>query len=248
MDSSILERLARFGASKTNTELWDECALALADYGFTYAKYGLVTASPKAPRLADIVLFGQFSDEWESYNRTIDWPSEDYVVQHLISRSVPLQFGELYSKLRGSELTDAQKRNHSVSLDLGMFHGIAIPCRTRNPFALGGTSLVADSAFNDATFAKHIENIFPHLEILVEAFHSLLHRPSLLPENRQLSARERECLIWLASGRRLDAVADKMGTQIKTVEKQLANARRKLAARTTNQAIARAIALELLEL
>lgn len=248
MDDELWNRLATWASAGTNELLWKECQLVLSELGFTHAKYGLVTASPMSPRIEDIISFGEFSAEWETYNQSIDWAKEDYVVHHLMTKPVPLQFRELYSKLRLGQLSDAQSRHHMVSLDLGMNHGIAIPCRTRNPLALGGISLVADSTFTDESFSKHIEEILPQLEAVLESFHSLLHRPSLVPKNQQLSAREREVLVWLASGRRLDAVAHKMGTQVKTVEKQLENARQKLAARTTNQAIVRAIALELLDL
>lgn len=74
---------------------------------------------------------------------------------------------------------------------------------------------------------------------------TLVEPPSRRP---QLSPRERECLAWLAVGMRHDRIAERLGISRPTVELHLANARRKLNARTREQALARAVAFGLLEL
>lgn len=61
-----------------------------------------------------------------------------------------------------------------------------------------------------------------------------------------LSPRERECLILVAQGLRLKQVAAEMGVAVKTVDNQLASAREKLRAATTEQAIAIAFRHDLL--
>jgi DNA-binding CsgD family transcriptional regulator len=63
----------------------------------------------------------------------------------------------------------------------------------------------------------------------------------------KLTVRERECLIWLASGLRYDRIAERLGISLATVELHVANARRKLGARTREQAVAIAVALRLLD-
>jgi DNA-binding CsgD family transcriptional regulator len=84
------------------------------------------------------------------------------------------------------------------------------------------------------------------------AAHAIDHRILTLvePQSRlpQLSPRERECLAWLALGLRHDRIAEKLGITRPTVELHLANARRKLDARTREQALARAVVFRLLEL
>ena len=61
-----------------------------------------------------------------------------------------------------------------------------------------------------------------------------------------LSARERECLLWLASGLRTDRIAHRMGISSSAVDLYLANARRKLGARTRDQALLKAVLLGML--
>lgn len=63
---------------------------------------------------------------------------------------------------------------------------------------------------------------------------------------RPLSPRERQCLTLVAQGRRLKEVAAALGIAVKTVDNLLANAREKLGAVTTEQAIAIAFRLNLL--
>lgn len=61
-----------------------------------------------------------------------------------------------------------------------------------------------------------------------------------------LSSRERECLQWLAQGLRNDRIAERMGISNPTVEMHFARARRKLGAATREQALAKAVALGLI--
>jgi DNA-binding CsgD family transcriptional regulator len=56
-----------------------------------------------------------------------------------------------------------------------------------------------------------------------------------------LSPREREVLMWLASGLRTAEIAHRMGIETVTVGYHLQRARRKLGARTREQALAIAV-------
>ena len=57
----------------------------------------------------------------------------------------------------------------------------------------------------------------------------------------RLSPRERECLQFVASGQRMAEIAHRLGLATGTVELHLANARKRLGARTTGEAVARAL-------
>lgn len=56
-----------------------------------------------------------------------------------------------------------------------------------------------------------------------------------------LTPRERECLTRLAAGDRVDRIADRLRLSNATVELHLANARRKVGARTSPEAVAKAV-------
>lgn len=63
-----------------------------------------------------------------------------------------------------------------------------------------------------------------------------------------LTTRESEVLEWQARGLLLKEIAHQTGRSYHTVEQQATSARKRLSARTTTEAVARAIALDLIEL
>lgn len=65
---------------------------------------------------------------------------------------------------------------------------------------------------------------------------------------RRLAPREAEALCWLAAGMKTAGIADRMGVRDVTVSKHLASARRKLGARTREQALAMAVARGLIDI
>ena len=62
-------------------------------------------------------------------------------------------------------------------------------------------------------------------------------------ERCPVTPRERECLLLVAQGLRIDSIADRLGLAEVTVGLHLAHARAKLDARTTAQAVATAVML-----
>lgn len=62
-----------------------------------------------------------------------------------------------------------------------------------------------------------------------------------------ITDRERECLLWLSRGMQYDQIADRLGLRNVTVEFHIAKAKRKLNARTREQALIHAVQLNLLD-
>ncbi|MDA7949382.1 MAG: LuxR family transcriptional regulator [Hyphomicrobiaceae bacterium] len=63
-----------------------------------------------------------------------------------------------------------------------------------------------------------------------------------------ITQRERECLLWLGRGFQYDQIADRLGLRKVTVEYHIAKAKRKLNARTREQALVTALQLNLLDI
>jgi len=127
---------------------------------------------------------------------------------------------------------------------MGFGGGIAIPLRLPGS-QLGGFSLLTDMAGEEflAWHANYGRWITLAAHAIDQRLLTLTGVPALPP---RLSPRERECLTWLALGLRNARIAEKLGISRPTVELHLGNARRKLNARTREQAVARAIAFGLL--
>jgi DNA-binding CsgD family transcriptional regulator len=101
--------------------------------------------------------------------------------------------------------------------------------------------------FSVAMTGKEFEAYFPYHASLIAASAMLISaRMTVLSSSggeasALLSGRERECLLWLASGLRYDGIADRLGISEWTVMFHLKNARTKLGAATNEQALAKAI-------
>src|SRR3546814_1656768 len=103
-----------------------------------------------------------------------------------------------------------------------------------------GSSLQADDDFGSGEGK----------ETLLVAAAMLFHHHAISETRRQqvgatpLSPRERDCMTYVARGLRTVRIAERLGLSEVTVELYLRNARRKLKAATTSQAVARAMILD----
>lgn len=135
---------------------------------------------------------------------------------------------------------------HEAS-ETGLISGFAQPVRTAGRGHFGGWHLGSELARRD--FEGLMAENSQKWQLASFLFHQLIQEASgtdhatEAPENTQvsLSAREVECLTWLANGLRTAQIADRLGLANVTVDMHLKSARRKLAASTREQAIALAI-------
>lgn len=140
--------------------------------------------------------------------------------------------------------TKLRARQARLFLDHGVRRVVLLPC-------YGGTrpgGIVLYACSEDAS--ARMESLEGQAEIrLTTAFVAAFYRPeddrSPSAERYQialaLSAREREVLEWLSRGLQSVAIAERMRIEPVTVAKHLHNARRKLGARTREQALAIAV-------
>jgi DNA-binding response OmpR family regulator len=126
-------------------------------------------------------------------------------------------------------------------------------------FALGGVDYIVKPFEPQEVLARinnHIAIRFRHqqLEKHIEQLElSQTTAPSHLPSavsglgQISLTAREEECLVWLARGLRLELIAHKLQIKPVTVDLHLTNARKKLSATTRSQAMSIAIQMGLIK-
>ena len=119
--------------------------------------------------------------------------------------------------------------------------GIGIPVRTSENQIFGGwmfSSRELEETFHKL-FADHGHEAHMAGLLAYERMVSLgLGRET---NEKLLSGREREVLLWLCAGYRISMIADKLGISESAVNLYLKNARAKLGAKTREQAVARAI-------
>ncbi len=220
----------------------------LLDLGFIHVKYGWALLSGQEFKHNNALIVGNFCDEWEDYqSKQSNWTENDYIVEHYLREETPITFSQVYTKMDDKVLTENQIKNHDVGREMGMAHGIAFPIKDSNPLAIGGISMEGSRSFTHREFEAHLSHHVQALRHISDTFHANINKSYLVDKSAHLSPRECECLTWIISGLRQQEIAYRMGTHPKTVEKQLANARKKLKAKTNTQAAIRALTFNLLK-
>ncbi len=230
----------------TLDEAWAAMLGELHRCGFEAGKYGLAVAPTPDSRPAGEFLFvGRFDDAWEDAYAEGGCANHDYIIEHCVTRVSPLTFARVYELARRGRLPARQAQTHLMGLESGMSHGIALPLRGRHPLCRGGISLVGSPEFSREGFRRHLRHMYDRVRELAQVFDANVQGSALVGRKRQLSVRERECLLWIMRGLRTKQIAARIGTHPKTVEKQLGNVRAKLNARTNAQAAIKAMLLDL---
>ncbi len=122
--------------------------------------------------------------------------------------------------------------------DHGFRSGIALPMLFTEPGVSGGWNLLCSAGRKEtAAISNHLNGYLPAFSTLVQSRLEALdaQRPSPLTD------REREVLLWLGRGERSDQIAHRLNIKPVTVSLHLKNARKKLGARTREQALGLAI-------
>lgn len=233
--------------SATGIEDAHDALLAeLDNYGITRAKYGFLPSFDPRHIDRDVIMVGQFHPEWDEIYNAEKLVAHDYVVEQCLLSERLVSFQEVNERLEAGEFTGKRAQIHGMSRDYDIRNGLAVPLRDEMPLSCGALSMVASNEFTESQFQRHLERFGDDLRAISEAFHTAVYRPHLLGPDCQLTERERECLLWSIHGLRAAEIADRLGTRTKTVEKQIASARRRLKARSTAQAAVKAVQLRLI--
>ncbi|WP_168193166.1 helix-turn-helix transcriptional regulator [Rhodophyticola sp. CCM32] len=128
-----------------------------------------------------------------------------------------------------------------VTRALGVTHAICVPVSTSAQAEFGGW--VIGGTEDEASFKRYYDIAGAELQLAgllaferISAITHLKHEAGAC-----LSPRERECLLWLSAGLRVAMIATRLGISESAVTLYILNARRKLGAKTREQAVARAI-------
>lgn len=235
---NLLDALDRAGKPD---ECWRVGSVWLAALGVEWCMY-MYTEERWEPGGRQRIRYSSLPQMWDEHYKAEAYSRVDPAIPHCAQAVTPMLTGIDPPRRE----TGSAWRLWEDALSGGFGGGIAIPLRLPGS-QLGGFSLVT-SMTGPEFLAWHKA----HSRWATIAAHAIDQRIVALAASQislpRLSPRERECLTWLAIGMRHDRIADKLGISRPTVELHLANARRKLNAKTREQALARAVALGLLSL
>ncbi len=226
-------------SANTIDEIHGICAKAAQLYGFDQFIYGgRISTSFVRPQL--IIISGYRQDWWDYYNEK-DYFKVDPVLSHCENNIMPIHWQDLSEKQLENELS---KQVMNESTEFGLKNGISFPVHSpKGEFAI--LSFATDNTSKD--IPSLLNYISPHLMLFTYHMHESVMR--IFSDNngnikgKELTAREKECLLWAAEGKTSDETADILFISESTVRYHLNNAARKLNVHTRRHAIARAICL-----
>lgn len=220
--------------------LWDSTTAFFENYGIDRLIY--LDVGPVRERVMTTMPDAWMAHYTERNHARID-PFMRHCAATLTSVGTGIDYLEDHAYLNGRERDFIRE-----AAETGFRAGISCMIRVKGVMGAAGWNLgstMPRQQLEDLVFEQgHVLRLAAHFS------HEKLARSDSVDEAEKpaLSARETECLQWLAGGLRTKEIADRMGIRPITVELHMRNARSKLGAQTREQALARAIANGLLTL
>lgn len=234
----MLDHMARICQCTSISELWDYHCQTMKRYGFDRLVYGFthyMTPTSLGPREDTLILYSHApeyvkllygEDELYRHSPMIQWASQN---------SGACSWSWVCANI--DKLSEQARQIREINRRMNVTAGYTISFPETAKRARGVMGLTAKVGLSqddvDGIWAEHgkmIEtmNHVVHLKIM-----SLPHQT----DRAKLSARQREVLEWVGTGKTNQDIATIMGVSAATVEKHLRIARSKLGVDTTAQAI-----------
>ena len=234
----LIEDLAK---AETPAARFNTLTAGLAKLGLDTINYGFFDMQAAALAQADIAFLTTMSDDWMRYyvDRSLSL-TDSHVLRVRAGKITPYFWGEsVINRLSSHE----EHTTASEAMEAGLRSSLCVPLTSpMDPFApVAGISL--GSSMDESELKKVVQEHGPTLLSIAYVFHNASIRQIWQEQagSKPLSQREKDCLQYLADGRRQDSIADLLGLARVTVEMHLRKARHKLGARTLTEAVAKAV-------
>jgi len=230
-------------AARTLDDVHRVCGRLCERFGFDHFHYG--TQLPTSFVRPELVFVSGFPQAWWSRYTEAGYISVDPVVAHTLTHVTPLVWdGE---RERKGEITPRVRQFMDDAIDFGIRTGVTFPVHgCHGETAL--LSLVVGAERREAL--ARCRRALPHAALLSAYVHEAVLRvfsEDAVPLQRvELTARERECLLWTAEGKTAWEIARILGITERTVTFHLQNVTQKLNVSNRSHAVARAVAQQLI--
>lgn len=247
LDSALSLSHDRLAACGTATECWSEMRALYDSCDIPHVTYGAMFAPHFRTNLDVEVLYQtHFAADFMSNYAEHGLIRHDVAVHWAFFHDTPRCWQSLRTE---GVMSPEQKRVWVEGAAYGVRNGLSVPLRFGREANPGGLFLSA-TGMSDRAWSLLFREKAPLLIGIAHGFHLAMTRFPLFgeplgPVDRvvSLTRRERECLLWASRGCHTGEIADRLDLADRTVEHHMASARRKLQARTTAQAVARAMAM-----
>lgn len=139
------------------------------------------------------------------------------------------------------------KKASELGQNHGMFGVMGLPCHhASNEFGMYSLYALRDQTDLFSYMCRNVQALH-FAAMCFDSFCCLKFPASATSVERQLAPREKECLLWVATGLSSKRIAYKLGISLHTVNEFIGNAMRKLNATTRAEAAAKAITARLVD-
>lgn len=243
MDAIILDQIECMLACRSTQALSGAIETLARKCGFDHWIY--VLDVPHVESQQQPVMLGTYPADWVKHYFASDYLRVDPVISHCHAHDTPF----LWPSSSGVPAPEApqayaQWRLFQEAREFGLNSGISIPLHGLG-CAWGLLSLTASAPMDLVDLRALTPSVQLFAHYVHEIGHRLVHGAKLAP---RLTSRELECLKWGAEGKTSWEIAQSLGTSERTVVFHFQNAARKFAVSSRQPAIARAVALGLINL
>ena len=236
------ELIDSLSKAKTVEELHATCSRLCAQFGFDCFNYGM--RFPASFVKSYYVFICGYPNEWWSRYKSKNYMLIDPVVVHSATHITPI----CWDHLQPQELN--HKRANLVmdeAREFGLRSGVSFPVHSSR----GDESLFSFSSEREYRHARSdIQHVMPYAQHFSTYLHEAVCRifeQRVLPLTRaHLTQREQQCLLWAAEGKTTWETSMILRLSERTVRFHLHNASVKLNVVSRQHAVARAVALGLI--
>ena len=231
----------RIVLAKSADNVWEAAQLYFSEHGFDRLIYADLTG-------AEPVLRNSFPDGFGEYYADVCNPADDPFFRYCCATLAPIGTGldyvDDYPYLSASE-----RQIIETARGAGMRSGFSCTFQLNGKSGMGGWNIGStlardqiESITSDQGHTLRLAALFAHERMIA------LQHTTVTPTTTKLSPREHDCLVYLAAGMKTQQIADALGIKTVTVELHLRRARERLGARTREQALAKALSLQMLRI
>ena len=238
-----LNELHQIAVARSPSELVQKVTRLSREHGFENWCYAVDL--PVAGQQKSHFLLGNFPQAWLGHYFERDFLRVDPLVAHCHDHATPLAWPVRAPGYASDPRNAPALRMFNEAGEFGLRSGTSIPLHGLG-CGWGIVSFVSPDPRMDEIFVRrapawHLLGHFVH-----EAAHRFAHATAL-PQPPHLTARELECLHWAAEGKTSWEIGRVLGVSERTVVFHLQNAAQKFGVRGRQSAVARAIALGLID-
>lgn len=229
----LLSDLHGFSEVQTVDEIEALCRQHARAMGFDHFIYALRVPSRFSE--ARVVVVNGYPEPWLSHYWEAAHQAVDPVVAHCTQRVVPVQWHDLEATS-----SPAAQRMMNEAADFGLRDGLSMPVHSPQG-ELGILSFALNH--HDKAAREVTQQALPVVQLMAAYVHEATRRVFSLSNTDAvpLSARETECLRWVADGKTSGEIAQLLTMSERTVNFHLNNAMIKLDVSNRQHAVAKAV-------